>query len=63
MSGFARFSPETQCRDKRGFDSKAEAKRSVKTMEQRIGFRMTVYRCSHCGLWHAGKDYRRRKAA
>ena len=61
-SGHVRFSPDTQCAGKRGFTGKQDAKRSVKCMERAIGQRMTVYRCAHCGLWHAGKDFRRRKA-
>lgn len=45
--------PEVQCVGKRGYGSKAKAKRSARRSEGKIG-RVFTYRCPHCNLFHLG---------
>lgn len=59
----ATFSRESQCGSKRTL-SKAEAKRNLRYMQssgQSLDnpHTLTVYRCSYCGWWHIGNDWRK----
>ncbi len=42
-----------QCVGKRGYGSKAKAKRHARRAEGTIG-RLHAYRCPHCDLFHLG---------
>lgn len=55
MSLRAVFSPETQCKGKRGYSSKKIARDAARHHETNIGGgRLETYRCPHCGWWHNG---------
>lgn len=45
--------PAVQCAGKRGYASKAIAKRYARRGEWRFG-RLSTYRCPHCHLFHLG---------
>ena len=45
--------PAFQCAGKRGYGTKAKAKRSARRAERIIG-RLSAYRCPHCDLFHLG---------
>lgn len=45
--------PALQCAGKRGYSSKAKAKRSGRRSEWLLG-RLSAYRCPHCNLFHLG---------
>ena len=55
------YSPTSQCRNKRTYMNKSEAKRAIKrtmsganTQGQRTP--MIAYKCPHCGSFHIGHD-------
>lgn len=47
-----RYSPESQCRGKVRYETKAEAKEATRRTERTLG-RMHAYRCD-CGWFHIG---------
>ncbi len=47
--------PQRQCVGKRGYRTKANAKRMLRRSQALHGRdRLRVYRCPHCDLWHVG---------
>lgn len=47
------YDPARQCHGKRGYSSKAQAKKSGRRAERIVG-RLVAYRCPHCDLFHLG---------
>lgn len=50
-----RGDPEKQCRGKRGYRTKKQAKQRIRQMQSRSGD-LVVYLCPHCGGFHIGHD-------
>lgn len=54
---------DQQCGKKRGYLSRAIAKRHMKQTQRMPGRRwekMNIYQCPYCGLWHVGHALRRK---
>ncbi len=51
-----KFSYRSQCRDKRRFLNKNDARREALVLQQRVRHPFNVYLCGYCNYWHVGKD-------
>jgi hypothetical protein len=49
-------STQKPCADKLGFDTKQQANAAAVVAYLQHGTKLTVYKCTHCKLWHLATD-------